>query len=85
MSVVVSFIQSGSVRYYGERMTLNFSNLEGNWLDDSVDWLNGRGVHTYALLEDWEMPGSRQRFAGSNLLAAPRRFISVRRVSGGPL
>jgi hypothetical protein len=68
-SVTISLIHSGSVRYYGGRMTLNYAWLDGNWLDRAVDWLANHGVHTYALLEDWEMPEFRRRFAGARRLA----------------
>jgi dolichyl-phosphate-mannose-protein mannosyltransferase len=69
-SVIVSLIHSGSLRYYAGRMTLNYVWLDGKWLDGAVEWLRDNGVHTYALLEDWEMPEFRQRFAGARRLAA---------------
>jgi 4-amino-4-deoxy-L-arabinose transferase-like glycosyltransferase len=68
-SVTISLIHSGSVRYYGGRMTLNYAWLDGNWLDRAVEWLESHGVHTYAVLEDWEMREFRQRFAGARRLA----------------
>jgi hypothetical protein len=68
-SVIISYIHSGSLRYYGGRMTLNYAYLDRNWLDRAVQWMKERGVHTYALLEDYEMPDFRQHFAGSRTLA----------------
>jgi hypothetical protein len=69
-SVTIAMIHSGSIRYYGGRMTLNWAHLEGAWLDRALDWLRDRGVHTYLVIEDWELPEFRQRFAGSRVLAA---------------
>jgi hypothetical protein len=69
-SVIVSGIHSGSLRYYAGRMTLNYVWLDGKWLDGAVEWLGDNGVHAYALLEDWEIPMFRQRFAGARRLAA---------------
>jgi hypothetical protein len=69
-SVTVSGFHSGSLRYYGGRMTLNFPHLDERWLDGAVDWLKGRGIHTYALLEEEEMSEFRSRFAGARRLAA---------------
>jgi hypothetical protein len=72
-SVIVTMIHSGTLRYYGERMTLNFNYLDGPSLDRAVEWLSGNGVRTYAVVEDWELPDFRQRFAGSKGLAALER------------
>ncbi len=68
-SVVVSFYHSGSLRYYGGRMTLNYSHLDEQWLDRAVDWLQRRGIHTYAVMEEFEVPEFRRRFAGAQRLA----------------
>jgi hypothetical protein len=72
-SVILSYIHSGSVRYYGGRMTMTYMWLDEKWLDGAVEWLNAHGVHTYALLEPWEMPRFRQQFAGARRLAALER------------
>jgi hypothetical protein len=63
-SVVFSMQHSGSVRYYGGRMTLRYDILEREWLDRAVAWLESRGVRSYALLEEWEEPRFRQHFTG---------------------
>ena len=65
---------SGSVRYYGGRMTINIGNVgDGVPLDDIVDWLQQRGVRTYATFEDWEIKEFSTRFAGAARLAALKR------------
>lgn len=63
-SVVLSMQHSGSVRYYAGRMSLRYDLLDPGWLDRSVEWLVARDVHVYALLDDWEVPDVRRRFAG---------------------
>ena len=63
-SVIYSFQHSGSLRYYGGRMTLRYDLLDPSWLDRSVDWFLARGTRVYAVLDDWEIAGFRERFAG---------------------
>jgi hypothetical protein len=61
-SVIFSMLHSGSVRYYGGRMSLRYDFLDSDWLDRAIDWLQARGVHPYLLVNDWEVPRIRQRF-----------------------
>ena len=68
-SVIFSSQHSGSLRYYGGRMSLRFDNLDPEWLDRSIDWLESHGLQIYLLVEDWEEPVFRERFAGSARLA----------------
>ena len=72
-SVAVSFYHSGSLRYYGGVMTLNYSHLDERWLDRAVEWLQSRGVRTYAVMEEFEVPDFRRRFAGAERLAVLER------------
>jgi len=64
-SVIFSMQHSGSLRYYGGRMTLRYDNLDGAWLDRAVTWLEAHGAPSYLLLEEWEEPQFRKQFAGS--------------------
>jgi hypothetical protein len=63
-SIIYCFQHSGSLRYYGGRMTLRYDLLNPQWLDRSVEWFAERGVHAYAVLDDWEIDRFRLRFAG---------------------
>ncbi|HYN06501.1 MAG TPA: hypothetical protein VES67_03830 [Vicinamibacterales bacterium] len=63
-SLLLAMQHSGSARYYSGRMTLRYDILNPAWLDRSVAWLSEHGVHTYALLDDWEAKDFRKRFAG---------------------
>jgi hypothetical protein len=69
-SVVISLDYSGPIRYYGSRMTMNFSWIPGHWLDPMADWLKKHGVRTYMAVEERELPEIRQRFAGNKRLQA---------------
>jgi hypothetical protein len=68
-SVIFSMQHSGTIRYYGERMTLRFDQLEPSWLDRAVAWLADHQAHPYLLVEPWEIEDVRRRFAGSETLA----------------
>ena len=69
-SVVLTKVHSGSVRYYGGRMTMRYDYLDREWLDRSIRWLAERGVDAYALLEPSEADEFRNRFKGQALVAA---------------
>jgi hypothetical protein len=67
----VTLNHSGSVRYYGARVTINFANIvEGGPIDELLDWLHQNGVRTYATFEDWEVKEFAARFPGAAVLAA---------------
>lgn len=68
-SVIYSSQHSGSMRYYGGRLTLRYDLLNPAWLDRSVEWFASRGIHAYLVLDDWEVEGFRRRFAGQQRLS----------------
>jgi hypothetical protein len=68
-SVVFAKLHSGSLRYYGGRMTLRFDALEGDWLDRAVAWMAEHGVSSYALLERREVPEFKARFPGAAVMS----------------
>lgn len=67
-SAIFSMQHSSSIRYYGGRVSIRYDGIEPHWIDRSVDWLAERGIHSYLLVDDWEIPGLKERFAG-------RRFV----------
>lgn len=67
-SVMLAFAHSGSVRYYGGRMSMRYDWLERAWLDEAVSWFADRGVHPYFLLDEAEVPAVRQHFEGQRAL-----------------
>jgi hypothetical protein len=80
-SVIISNQHSGSIRYYGGRMTLRFDNLDGTLLDEAIAWLHSRGVRPYLLVEKDEVPAFRERFAGQ---AALKFLDTPMSIYGGP-
>jgi hypothetical protein len=69
-SAIFSMQHSGTVRYYGGRITIRYDEIEPSWIDRAVRWLSARGVQSYLLAEDWEVDRFRERFAGTETLKA---------------
>ena len=72
-SVIISMQHSGSVRYYGGRVTLRYDLLDPKWLDRAVTWLQSRGIRTYLLIDRWELPHVTGRFEGQQALEQLKR------------
>ena len=66
-ALVVTSWESGSIRYYGHRNTMVWDALDATWLDRAIAYVRMRGYEPYLLLERWEEPAFRQRFAGSTI------------------
>jgi hypothetical protein len=60
--VVLSQIQSGSMRIYGGRLTLRWDMFDPKRLDAAVETLRAHGYYPYLLIEDWELPAFRNQF-----------------------
>jgi hypothetical protein len=65
-SVIITLQHSGSVRYYGERVTLRYEVLHDRWLDKSIAWLQANGFHPYILLDNPEHEPFKRKFAPRN-------------------
>jgi hypothetical protein len=65
-AVVLSMIQSGSIRLYSDRLTVRWDMLEPDKLDAAVATLQSSGYQPYLLLEDWEVPIFRDLFRAAN-------------------
>ena len=63
-AVVISNRHSGSVRYYGHRVTLRFEWLYPEVYQDALAYLHASGKRAYAVLDDVEREIFRQRYAG---------------------
>jgi Dolichyl-phosphate-mannose-protein mannosyltransferase len=68
-ALVIAYWQSGSVRFYSGRRTLVWEALDPASLDRAIDFARARGLVPFFLLERWEEPLFRERFAGSRLAA----------------
>jgi len=51
------------VRFHGGKEALTWAGLEPTWLDRSLEWLDQQGRTPYILVESWEEPAFRKRFA----------------------
>ena len=69
-SAIISVVHSGSLRYYAQRETLRFDWLDPTQLEPLLDRLERLGYHPYFVLEDWEEPLFRRRFASETPLGA---------------
>jgi hypothetical protein len=76
-AVVLTVIQSGSVRMYGQRPTLRWDKLEPRRLDETISGLRDAGYAPYLLLENWEDDLFRARFAATNAVRAMRRRPAI--------
>ncbi len=65
-ALFVAVIQSGSVRLYGNRPTIRWDFLDPRAFDATLETLTERGYVPYLLLEDWEEPRFRERFASAS-------------------
>ena len=66
-SVIFSMQHSGSIRYYGGRVTLRYDALDAQWLDRAIDFLAANGHRPYILLDEWEHEQFSGKFAQSNI------------------
>jgi len=64
-AVFLSWQQSGAIRFYADRLTLNFAQLDRRWLDRAVDRLRAMGRRPYFVVERTEEEMFRRRFSGN--------------------
>lgn len=65
-AVVLSEWDSGAVRFHGRKEALSWAGLDPSWLDRSLTWLDEHGRAPYILVESWEEPAFRNRFADNS-------------------
>ena len=73
-AVIIAQQHGGNVRYYAGRLTVRFDFLDPAWLDRALAHLRGKGYEPYILLEEWELPQFRERFAGQGEVSAIDRL-----------
>jgi hypothetical protein len=84
-SVLLTFERSGSMRYYGGRVTLRYDLLDSEWLDRAVAWLTARGVRAYAVLDRRQADEVRARFSTQRAATAFDRPFLVYEPAGTAL
>ncbi len=65
-AIIFALQHGGSIRYYGERMTLKFDSLDPAWLDTAVEFFSARGAHPYLVLDEWEVDKWKQWFGNGS-------------------
>jgi hypothetical protein len=65
-AVFLSVMESGSIRFYGHRVTVRWDTLEPHDLDGALDLLGSAGYVPYILLESWEEELFRARFGSQS-------------------
>lgn len=65
-SVFICVQHSGSLRFYGNALTLRWDWLDPAWLDRAVEHLRRAGYHPYFVLEVQEEDGFRTRFSAAS-------------------
>lgn len=68
-AVFITVWNSGSVRYHADREAILWDAMDPPWLDPAVAWLSARGLEPHLVIEEWEEPAFRDRFAGHSALA----------------
>jgi hypothetical protein len=69
-AAVVTFWQSGSVRFYSGRLTVVWHEIPPEWLDRALEFLRAEGYRPYLLFEHDEEQDFRTRFEGRSALGA---------------
>jgi hypothetical protein len=65
-AIVLTVLQSGSVRMYGDRATLRWDLIEPERLDAALTTVRAAGYVPYVILEEWEEQPFRNRFRASS-------------------
>jgi hypothetical protein len=78
-AVFITVWQSGTLRYFAARPAVLWDSLDPAWLDTTVSWFGMHGLDPYIVVEEWEEPQFRARFADhspiGNLDWPPRMLI----------
>ena len=84
-SVLLTSERSGSMRYYGGRITLRYDLLDPEWLDRAVSWLGTRGVRVYAVLDRRQADEVKARFSSQRAAATLDRPFLIYEPAGTAL
>jgi Dolichyl-phosphate-mannose-protein mannosyltransferase len=57
---------SGAIRFHAGRDAIVWDAMDPGWLDRAIAWLEDHGHPPYIVVESWEEPGFRARFAATS-------------------
>jgi hypothetical protein len=75
-AVILGLQYSGSVRMYGQRLTMRYDTLSPNWWPRAADVLTSLGLRPYVVLADFEEVTFRRKFQLSDAEDAPGSVIA---------
>ena len=58
----IAGLHSGTIRYYADRLTLRYDQIEPDWLDRTLAYMGSHGHPTYIVVEEGEESIFRNRF-----------------------
>ena len=67
-AVVYAMQHTGNIRHYSRRRVIRWDVLDPAWLDRSVTYMRAQGYEPYFLLDDWEVPLVRTKFASQQTI-----------------
>jgi hypothetical protein len=81
-ATAITVWDSGSIRYHASNEVVLWDALDPSWLDRATAWLEREGLAPVVIVERWEEPRFRERFAGQQFGALdwPPRFDVDNRV-----
>jgi 4-amino-4-deoxy-L-arabinose transferase-like glycosyltransferase len=82
-AVVFTMQHSGSVRFYGGRMSLRYDFMDRDWSPKALGELEGLGYHPFLVIDDWEAPEVRKAFQLPPESALPWRLMARLESQGG--
>jgi hypothetical protein len=62
-AVAITVWESGSIRFHADREAVLWDSLDPAWLDRAIAWLTEQGYTPVVVVERWEEPLFRDRFA----------------------
>jgi hypothetical protein len=65
-AIVIGMQHSGTMAFYSGRTTLRYDFLPRQRLPSVIDWLTANGFRPYIVLDEWEEPEFKRRFAGQS-------------------
>jgi 4-amino-4-deoxy-L-arabinose transferase-like glycosyltransferase len=82
-AALLSGQHSGSLRFYGGRMTLRFDFMDKEWASRAAAEIERAGFHPYAMLDDFELPQFRWQFGLAPDSPLPWPVVARMRDLGG--
>jgi hypothetical protein len=82
-AIFISIWESGSLAHHADRQAILWDSLDPGSLDAALGWLVAHGLQPFIVVEQWEEPAFRDRFAphsASGALDWPPRFDVDRQV-----